>query len=50
MTCAISCGRCSLIGLPVVMSVVVVLVLLFISFPVDGVGARRCSRLDYVKE
>jgi len=31
-------GRCSLIGLLVVMSVVVVLVLLLISFPVDGVG------------
>ena len=35
MTCAISWGRCSLIGF-LVMSVVVVLVLLFISFPVDG--------------
>jgi len=35
---AISWGRCSLIGLMVVMSVVVVLVLLLISFPVDGVG------------
>jgi len=33
--CAISWGRCSLIGLLDVMSVVVVLVLLFISFPVD---------------
>ena len=31
MTCAISWGRCSLIGLLVVMSVVVVLVLLLIS-------------------
>ena len=30
-------GRCSLIGLPVVMSVVAVLVLLLFSFPVDGV-------------
>ena len=38
MACAISWGRCSLIGLLVVMSVVVVLVLLLISFPVDGVG------------
>jgi len=37
VTCAISWGHCSLIGLLVVMSVVVVLVLLF-SFPVDGVG------------
>ena len=38
MTCAISRGRCSLIGLLVVMSVVVVLVLLLFSFPVVGVG------------
>ena len=38
VTCAISCGRCSLIGLLIVMSVVVVLVLLLISLPVDGVG------------
>jgi len=39
VTCAISWGRCSLIGLLVVMSVVVVLVLLLFSFPVDwGVG------------
>ena len=38
MTCAISWGRCSLIGFPVVMSVVVVLVLLLFSFPVNGVG------------
>ena len=38
LTFAISWGRCSLIGLLVVMSVVVVLVLMFISFPVDGVG------------
>jgi len=37
VTCAICWGR-SLIGLLVVMSVVVVLVLLFISFPVNGVG------------
>jgi len=36
VTCAISWGRCS--RLLVVMSVVVVLVLLFISFPADGVG------------
>jgi len=42
VTCAISWGRCSLIGLLVVMSVVVVLVLLFISFPVGGVGMGRC--------
>jgi len=35
--CAISWGRCSLIGLLVVMSVVVVLVPLLFSFPVDGV-------------
>jgi len=40
--CAISWGCCSLIGLLVVMSVVVVLVLLFISFPVDGVGRCAC--------
>jgi len=38
VTCAISCGRYSVIGLLVVMSVVVVLVLLLFSFPVDGVG------------
>jgi len=31
--CAISCGCCSLIGLLVVMSIVVVLVLLLFSFP-----------------
>jgi len=37
VTYAISWGRCSLIRL-LVMSVVIVLVLLFISFPVDGVG------------
>ena len=37
MTCPISWGRCSLIGL-LVMSVVVVLVILLFSFPVDGVG------------
>jgi len=41
VTCAISWGRCSLIGLLVVMSIVVVLVLLLISFPVDGVGEGR---------
>jgi len=35
-------GRCSLIGLLVVMSIVVVLVLLFISFLVDGVRVGRC--------
>jgi len=38
VTCAISWGRCSLIGFLVVMSIVVVLVLLLFSFPVDGVG------------
>ena len=45
MTCVISWGRCSLIGLLVVLSVVVVLVLLLISFPVDGVGVflSTCS-------
>ena len=34
-------GRCSLIGLLVVTCVVVVMVLLFISFPVGGVGMGR---------
>jgi len=43
VTCAISWGPCSLIRLLVVMSVVVVLVLLFISFPVDGVGVWKFS-------
>ena len=43
MKCVIFWGRFSLIGLLVVMSVVVVLVLLFIIFPVDGVGVGRCS-------
>jgi len=38
VTCAIAWGRCSLIGLLVVMSVVVVLLLLLINFPVNGVG------------
>ena len=38
MTYAISWGRCSLIGLLVVMSVVVLFVLLFFSFPVDEGG------------
>ena len=38
VTCAISWGCFSLIGLLVVMSVVVVLVLLLFSFPVDGMG------------
>jgi len=42
VTRAISWGRCSLIGLLVVMSLVFVLVLLFISFPVDGVGVVVC--------
>jgi len=36
--CVISWGRCSMIGLIVVMSVVVILVLLLFSFPVDGLG------------
>jgi len=43
VTGAISLGRCSLIGLLVFMSVVVVLVLLLISFPVDGVRMGGCS-------
>jgi len=43
VTCAIAWGRCSLIGLLVVMTVVVVLVLLLFSFLVDGVGVGRCS-------
>ena len=38
MTCVMSWGRCSLIGLLVVMSVVFVLVLLLFGFPADGVG------------
>ena len=38
VTCAVSWDRCSLIGLLLVMSVVVVSVLLLFSFPVDGVG------------
>ena len=42
MTCAISWGRCSSIGLLVVMSVVVVLVLCPFSFPVDGAGGCGC--------
>jgi len=46
VTRAISWGRCSLIGLLVVMPVVVVLVLLFISFPVGGVGrGGACPRV-----
>jgi len=44
MTCAISWGRCSLIGLLVVMSVVVVLVLLLIGFPEDDFLSRNMSR------
>jgi len=40
VTCAIDWGRCSLIGLLVVMSVVVVLVLLLFSFPVDRMGVE----------
>ena len=44
VTCFISWGRCSLIVLPVVMSVVVVLVLLLIIFPVDvEVVENGCS-------
>ena len=43
VTCAISLGHCLLIGLLVVMSIVVVLVLLFISFLVDGIRVGRCS-------
>ena len=43
MTCVISWRRCSPIGLLVVMSVVVVLVLLFISFPLDGVRVGGVS-------
>ena len=43
MTCAISWGRCSLIGLLVVISVVVVLVLLLFSFPVVGVWVGGCA-------
>jgi len=42
VTCAVSWGRCSLIGLLLFMCVVVVLVLLFITIPVDGVGVGRC--------
>ena len=43
VTCAISWGGCSLIWLLVVMSVVVVLVLLLFSFPVDGVSVGGVS-------
>jgi len=43
VTCAISWDCCSLIGLLVVMSVVVVLVLLLFSFPVDGVEVGGCA-------
>jgi len=46
VTCAICWGRCSLIGLLVVMSVLFVLVLLFINFPVDGVGVGRCNVIN----
>ena len=50
MTCAIDWGRCSLIGLLVVLSVVVVLVLLLFSFPVVGGGCASplvlCSLLQ----
>ena len=41
MTCDISWGRCSLIGFLVVMSVVVVLVFLLFSIPVDGVNIHK---------
>ena len=41
-------GRSSLIGLLVVMSVVVVLVLLLFSFPVDGVGGGVPIHLFFV--
>ena len=43
VTCAVSWGRCSLIRLLVVMSVVVVLVLLLFSFQADGVGVVGCA-------
>ena len=41
--CYISWGLCSLIRILVLISIVVVLVLLFIRFPVDGVEVGRCS-------
>ena len=43
MTCAISWGRTSLIGLLVVMSFVDALVFLIFSLPLDGVGLRSCA-------
>jgi len=43
VTRAVSWGRCSLIGLLVVMSVVVVLVLLLFSFPGDVEGEGGCA-------
>jgi len=43
VTCAISWDRCSLIGLLVVMSIVVVLVLLLFSVPADWGGDCVCS-------
>ena len=43
MTCAIAWGRCSPIGLLVVMSVVVVLVLMLFIFPVDSFGFDHFS-------
>jgi len=46
VTWAISWGRCSPIGLLVVMSVVVVLVLWLFSFPMDGVGVGGGGRLS----
>ena len=49
MTCAISWGRCSLIGLLVVMSVVVVLVLWLSSFPVDKVNSKLGIYTIYLK-
>jgi len=43
VTCAISWGRCSLFGLLVVMSVVVVLVLLLFSFSVGWGEVGLCD-------
>jgi len=42
VTCGISWGRCSLIGLLVVMSIVVVLVLQLFSFPLMAGGGVAC--------
>ena len=41
-------GSCSLIGLLVVMSTVVVLVLLLFSFPVDGVGWGGVGYIEFI--